>query len=54
MIPRTLADLGSGPDVVVGAAIVLIAAILAMKVVGKIVKLVALLLVGIGIYVWVS
>lgn len=54
MIPRTLADIGSVPDLIVGAAIVVIAAVLVMKVVGMIVKLLALLLLGVGIYIWVS
>lgn len=54
MIPRTLADIGSVPDLIVGAAIVVIAAILLMKVVGTIMKLLVLLLLGVGIYVWVS
>ena len=42
------------PDLVIGAAIILIAVLLAMKVVGTIMKIVVLLLVGIGIYIWVS
>ena len=54
MIPRLVADIGSVPDLVIGAAIVLIAALLAIKVVGTIMRLLVLLLLGIGIYVWVS
>ena len=54
MIPRLVADIGSVPDLVIGAAIVLIAALLAIKVFGTIMRLLVLLLLGIGIYVWVS
>jgi hypothetical protein len=54
VIPATLADIGSVPDLVIGAAIILIAVLLAMKIVGTIMKIVVLLLVGIGIYIWVS
>lgn len=54
MLPRVLADISSVPDVISGAVIIVLAALLVMKVVGTLMKLVALLLIGIGIYVWVS
>ena len=53
-IPRTIGDIGSVPDLVIGAAIIVIAAFLALKLVSKIAKLLVLILVGTGIYVWVS
>lgn len=54
MIPRTLADIGSVPDLIIGAAIIVIAAVLAVKLVGTVMKLLVLVLLGVGIYVWVS
>ena len=54
VIPRTIADIGSVPDAIVGAAIVIVAAFIALKIVGKIAKLIVLVLIGIVIYVWVS
>ena len=54
MIPGPLADIGSVPDLIIGGAIILIAALLAIKIVGTIMKIVVLLLLGIGIYIWVS
>ena len=54
MLARIAADIGSVPDLVVGAVSIVLAAFLVMKVVGPLMKLIALLLIGIGIYVWVS
>lgn len=54
MIPRMIGDIGSVPDLVIGAAIILIAVIVGLKLVGVLAKLLVLLLVGVGIYVWVS
>ncbi len=54
MISRLLSDTGSVPDLIIGAAIILIAVFIGLKLVGTVAKLLVLLLVGVGIYVWVS
>lgn len=54
MLPRLVSDFGSVPDLVIGAAILVIAAFVGLKLVGMVAKLLVLLLVGVGLYVWIS